>query len=184
MSENKNKIRKERKRNDKNLKQIYRQIQNRPVLTPVFTALEVFMEILIPYVTASIIDKGIEAGNMNNVLIYGGIMIGLAFLSLFFGIQGGRYGARASTGFAANLREGMYEKIQKFSFSNIDKFSTAGLVTRMTTDVTNLQMAYQMILRITVRAPLMLICSVIMSFTINFNLSLVFLAVLVFWGQF
>lgn len=152
------------------------------VLTPIFTALEVFMEILIPYVTASIIDKGIEAGNMNNVLLYGGIMIALAFLSLFFGIQGGKYGARASTGFAANLREGMYEKIQKFSFSNIDKFSTAGLVTRMTTDVTNLQNAYQMILRITVRAPLMLICSIIMSFTINAELSLVFLCVLVFLG--
>lgn len=152
------------------------------VLTPIFTALEVFMEILIPYVTASIIDKGIEAGNMNNVLLYGGIMIALAFLSLFFGIQGGKYGARASTGFAANLREGIYEKIQKFSFSNIDKFSTAGLVTRMTTDVTNLQNAYQMILRITVRAPLMLICSIIMSFTINAELSLVFLCVLVFLG--
>lgn len=152
------------------------------VLTPVFTALEVFMEILIPYVTASIIDKGIEAGNMKNVLIYGGIMIGLAFLSLLFGIQAGRFGSMASTGFAANLREGMYEKIQKFSFSNIDKFSTAGLITRMTTDVTNLQNAYQMILRIAVRAPLMLICSIIMSFTINFNLSLVFLAVLVFLG--
>lgn len=152
------------------------------ILTPIFTALEVFMEILIPYVTASIIDKGIEAGNMNNVLIYGGVMIALAFLSLFFGIQGGKYGARASTGFAANLRDGMYERIQKFSFSNIDKFSTAGLVTRMTTDVTNLQNAYQMILRITVRAPLMLICSVIMSFTINVNLSLVFLCVLVFLG--
>ncbi len=152
------------------------------VLTPVFTALEVFMEILIPYVTAFIIDKGIEAGNMNNVLIYGGIMIGLAFLSLLFGIQAGRYGSAASTGFAANLREGMYEKIQKFSFSNIDKFSTAGLVTRMTTDVTNLQNAYQMILRIAVRAPLMLICSVIMSFTINFHLSLVFLGVLIFLG--
>lgn len=152
------------------------------VLTPVFTALEVFMEILIPYVTASIIDKGIEAGNMKNVLVYGGIMIGLAFLSLLFGIQAGRYGSMASTGFAANLREGMYEKIQKFSFSNIDKFSTAGLITRMTTDVTNLQNAYQMILRIAVRAPLMLICSIIMSFTINFNLSLVFLTVLVFLG--
>ncbi len=152
------------------------------VLTPVFTALEVFMEILIPYVTASIIDKGIEAGNMKNVLIYGGIMIALAFLSLLFGILAGRYAASASTGFAANLREGMYERIQKFSFSNIDKFSTAGLVTRMTTDVTNLQNAYQMILRIAVRAPLMLICSVIMSFTINANLSFVFLAVLIFLG--
>lgn len=152
------------------------------ILTPIFTAMEVFMEILIPYVTASIIDKGIEAGNMNNVLIYGGVMIGLAFLSLFFGIQAGRYASYASTGFAYNLRDGMYENIQRFSFANIDKFSTAGLITRMTTDVTNLQNAYQMIIRIAVRAPLMLLCSMIMSFSINVKLSLVFFAVLVFLG--
>lgn len=152
------------------------------ILTPVFTALEVFMEILIPYVTASIIDYGIEAGNMNNVLIYGGVMIALAFLSLFFGIQAGRYASYASTGFAYNLRDGMYENIQRFSFANIDKFSTAGLITRMTTDVTNLQNAYQMIIRIAVRAPLMLLCSMIMSFSINVKLSLVFFAVLVFLG--
>lgn len=152
------------------------------ILTPIFTALEVFMEILIPYITASIIDKGIEAGNMNNVLLYGGIMVGLAFLSLFFGIQAGRYASLASTGFAYNLRDGMYENIQKFSFSNIDKFSTAGLITRMTTDVTNLQNAFQMIIRIAVRAPLMLICSMIMSFTINFHLSLIFVGVLIFLG--
>lgn len=152
------------------------------ILTPIFTAMEVFMEILIPYVTASIIDKGIEAGDMNNVLIYGGVMIGLAFLSLFFGIQAGRYAANASTGFAYNLRDGMYENIQRFSFANIDKFSTAGLITRMTTDVTNLQNAYQMIIRIAVRAPLMLICSMIMSFSINVKLSLVFFIVLIFLG--
>lgn len=152
------------------------------ILTPIFTALEVFMEILIPYVTAGIIDKGIEAGDMNQVLIYGGVMIGLAFLSLFFGIQAGRYAAYASTGFAYNLRDGMYENIQRFSFANIDKFSTAGLITRMTTDVTNLQNAYQMILRIAVRAPLMLLCSMIMSFSINMKLSLVFFVVLIFLG--
>lgn len=152
------------------------------ILTPIFTAMEVFMEILIPYVTASIIDNGIEKGNMNNVLIYGGIMVALALLSLFFGIQAGRYASYASTGFAYNLRDGMYENIQKFSFSNIDKFSTAGLITRMTTDVTNLQNAYQMILRIAVRSPLMLICSMIMSFSINAKLSLVFFGVLLFLG--
>lgn len=152
------------------------------ILTPIFTAMEVFMEILIPYVTASIIDKGIEAGNMNNVLIYGGVMVGLAFLSLFFGIQAGRYASYASTGFAYNLRDGMYENIQRFSFANIDKFSTAGLITRMTTDVTNLQNAYQMIIRIAVRAPLMLLCSMIMSFSINVKLSLVFFVVLIFLG--
>ena len=152
------------------------------VLTPLFTALEVFMEILIPFITASIIDKGIQAQNMSMVLLYGGIMIVCAFLSLFFGIEAGRYASTASTGFACNLRDAMYENIQSFSFSNIDKFSTAGLVTRMTTDVTNLQNAYQMLMRIAVRAPLMLICSMIMCFVINVELSLVFLAALVLLG--
>ncbi len=149
------------------------------ILTPLFTALEVLMEILIPFVTASIIDKGIETGQMSNVLLYGSVMLVCAFLSLFFGIQAGRYAASASSGFACNLRDGIYENIQTFSFSNIDKFSTAGLITRMTTDVTNLQNAYQMLLRIAVRAPLMLICSMVMCFLINVQLSLVFLAALV-----
>lgn len=152
------------------------------ILTPLFTALEVFMEILIPFITASIIDKGIQAQNMSMVLLYGGIMIACAFLSLFFGVEAGRYASTASTGFACNLRDAMYENIQSFSFSNIDKFSTAGLVTRMTTDVTNLQNAYQMLMRIAVRAPLMLICSMIMCFVINVELSLVFLAALVLLG--
>ena len=145
------------------------------IATPIFTAGEVLMETLIPYVTASIIDKGINAGNMGNVIRYGCLMLALAFVSLFFGVQGGRMGAKASTGFAGNLREAMYENIQKFSFSNIDKFSTAGLVTRMTTDVTNIQNSFQMVLRITVRAPLMLICSMVMCFLISVRLSLVFL---------
>lgn len=149
------------------------------ILTPVFAALEVLMEILIPFVTASIIDKGIEAGDMQKVCLYGVIMLILASLGLFFGIQAGRYGASAASGFACNLREGMYENIQTFSFSNIDKYSTAGLVTRMTTDVTNLQNAYQMILRIAVRSPLMLICSMAMCFMINVRLSLIFLAALI-----
>ena len=113
------------------------------IITPIFTAVEVFLEILIPFITASIIDKGIQAGDMRKVGIYGGIMLIIAFLSLFCGIQAGKYGAAASTGFACNLREKMYENIQTFSFSNIDKYSTAGLVTRMTTDVTNGQSAYQ-----------------------------------------
>lgn len=152
------------------------------ILTPLFTALEVFMEILIPFITASIIDKGIQAQNMSMVLLYGGIMIACAFLSLFFGVEAGRYASTASTGFACNLRDAMYDNIQSFSFSNIDKFSTAGLVTRMTTDVTNLQNAYQMLMRIAVRAPLMLICSMIMCFVINVELSLVFLAALVLLG--
>lgn len=152
------------------------------VLTPVFAALEVIMEVLIPFITAAIIDQGIDQGNMQKVYLYGAIMLVLAFFSLFFGIQAGRYAASASTGFAYNLRDGMYHNIQTFSFSNIDKFSTAGLVTRMTTDVTNLQNAYQMILRIAVRAPMMLICSMVMSFMINVRISLVFLAALVVLG--
>ena len=152
------------------------------IITPIFTAVEVFLEILIPFITASIIDKGIQAGDMRKVGIYGGIMLIIAFLSLFCGIQAGKYGASASTGFACNLREKMYENIQTFSFSNIDKFSTAGLVTRMTTDVTNVQNAYQMIIRSVVRAPLMMICSITMCVIISPRLSIIFLVALIFLG--
>ena len=152
------------------------------IITTIFTAVEVFLEILIPFITASIIDKGIQAGDMRKVGIYGGIMLIIAFLSLFCGIQAGKYGAAASTGFACNLREKMYENIQTFSFSNIDKFSTAGLVTRMTTDVTNVQNAYQMIIRIAVRAPLMMICSITMCVIISPRLSIIFLVALIFLG--
>ena len=152
------------------------------IITPIFTAVEVFLEILIPFITASIIDKGIQAGDMRKVGIYGGIMLVIAFLSLFCGIQAGKYAAAASTGFACNLREKMYENIQTFSFSNIDKFSTAGLVTRMTTDVTNVQNAYQMIIRSVVRAPLMMICSITMCVIISPRLSLIFFVALIFLG--
>lgn len=152
------------------------------IITPIFTAVEVFLEILIPFITASIIDKGIQAGDMRKVGIYGGIMLVIAFLSLFCGIQAGKYAAAASTGFACNIREKMYENIQTFSFSNIDKFSTAGLVTRMTTDVTNVQNAYQMIIRIAVRAPLMMICSITMCVIISPRLSLIFFVALIFLG--
>ena len=152
------------------------------IITPIFTAVEVFLEILIPFITASIIDKGIQAGDMRKVGIYGGIMLIIAFLSLFCGIQANRLVAAASTGFACNLREKMYENIQTFSFSNIDKFSTAGLVTRMTTDVTNVQNAYQMIIRIAVRAPLMMICSITMCVIISPRLSIIFLVALIFLG--
>lgn len=152
------------------------------IITPIFTAVEVFLEILIPFITASIIDKGIQAGDMRKVGIYGGIMLIIAFLSLFCGIQAGKYAAAASTGFACNLREKMYENIQTFSFSNIDKFSTAGLVTRMTTDVTNVQNAYQIIIRIAVRAPLMMICSITMCVIISPRLSLIFFVALIFLG--
>ncbi len=148
------------------------------ILTPAFMVLEVTMEVLIPYVTASIIDDGIQAGNLNHVFAYGGLMLLLAFLSLTGGVLSARFGASASTGFARNVRQAMFEKVQTFSFSNIDKFSTAGLITRMTTDVMNLQNAYMMILRIAVRAPLMLIFSFIMCFVIHARLSLIFLGVM------
>lgn len=149
------------------------------LLTPIFVGLDVLMELMIPFTTASIIDKGIEAGDMSKVYYYGTIMLGLAVLNLIFGSLAGKTIAEASTGFACNLREAMYENIQKFSFSNIDKFSTAGLVTRMTTDVTNVQNAYQMALRIVVRSPIVLICSLAMCFIINKRLSTVFLVAIV-----
>lgn len=152
------------------------------IITTIFTAVEVFLEILIPFITASIIDKGIQAGDMRKVGIYGGIMLIIAFLSLFCGIQANVSASAASTGFACNLREKMYENIQTFSFSNIDKFSTAGLVTRMTTDVTNVQNAYQMIIRSVVRAPLMMICSITMCVIISPRLSIIFLVALIFLG--
>ena len=145
------------------------------IKTPIYIIVEVLMEILIPFVTASIIDKGIQAGDMSKVLMYGGLMLVLAFISLFAGIQAGKYAALASTGLACNLREGIYSNIQNFAFSNIDKYSTAGLITRMTTDVTNVQNAYQMILRIAVRAPFMLIFALIAAFMTSTKLSLIFL---------
>ena len=151
-------------------------------LTPCCMVLEVLMEVMIPFVTAAIIDKGIEAGDMQKILLYGGLMIVLALFSLCFGVLGGKYGAEASAGFACNLREAMYENIQTFSFSNIDKFSTAGLITRMTTDVSNVQMAYQMILRIAVRSPMTLVISIIMCFVINARLSCIFLAAAIILG--
>lgn len=166
----------------KTLAKEIRQYKKATILAPVFTALEVLMEILIPFVTASIIDQGIEAGNMQKVYLYGGIMLVFAVIRLFCGVMAGRYAASASSGYACNLRDAMYANIQKYSFSNIDKYSTAGLVTRMTTDVTNVQNAYQMILRIASRAPLMLICSMVMCFVINVRLSLIFLAALIFLG--
>ncbi len=145
------------------------------ILTPVFMIGEVMMETLIPYVMANLIDMGIRQENMQRIILDGLLMLLLACLSLLFGILGGKFGAEASCGFAANLRNAMYDNIQSFSFSNIDRFSTAGLITRMTTDVTNVQNAFQMILRIAVRAPLTLILSMIMCFVTNRELSLIFL---------
>ena len=156
-----------------------REYRNASILTPIWTAMEVVMDVLIPYVTASLIDKGINAGNMENVWLYGAVMLGMAFLSLAFGILAGRSVAYASSGFAANLRKAMYRNIQRFAFSDIDKYSTAGLVTRMTTDVNNLQNAYQQILRITVRAPFRLVLSIVMCLVIDARLSLIFIVAMV-----
>ncbi|MDO4293189.1 MAG: ABC transporter ATP-binding protein [Eubacteriales bacterium] len=151
-------------------------------LTPFFSALEVVMEVLLPFITAAIIDQGISAGNLSAVFGYGALMLVCSMLSLMSGFLAGKYAAHASSGLACRLRDGMYENIQSFSFSNIDKFSPAGLVTRMTTDVTNVQNAFQMIIRIAVRAPFMLICSLFMCIWINARLSLVFAVAIVFLG--
>ena len=149
------------------------------ILTPVWTALEVSMDVFIPYVTASLIDKGINAGDMQQVYLYGTVMLGMAFLSLLFGILGGRCSAYAATGFAANLRKAMYRNIQRLAFSDIDKYATSGLITRMTTDVNSLQSAFQQILGISVRAPFKLVLSILMCLVIDARLSLVFLVALV-----
>lgn len=144
--------------------------------------LEVLMETLIPLLMVSIIDKGVEAGDMHHIYVIGACMVVAAAIGLFAGIMGGKYGARASTGFARNLRESMYANIQTFSFSNIDKYSTAGLVTRMTTDVTNLQNAYQMILRMCTRAPASLICAMAMAFVINAKVASIYLIAVIALG--
>ena len=160
------------------IKTLYRQIGEywkASLLTPVWTALEVVMDVLIPYVTASLIDKGINAGDMQAVYRYGLVMIGMGLLSLLFGVLAGRVSAYASTGFAANLRTMMYRNVQTFAFSDIDKYTTAGLVTRMTTDVQNLQQAFQQILRVTVRAPFRLLLSIVMCLLIDARLSLIFI---------
>ena len=159
-----------------------REYRNASILTPIWTAMEVVMDVLIPYVTASLIDKGINAGNMENVWFYGAVMLGMAFLSLAFGILAGRSVAYASSGFASNLRKAMYRNIQRFAFSDIDKYSTPGLVTRMTTDVNNLQNAYQQILRVTVRAPFRLILSIVMCLVIDARLSLIFIVAMTVLG--
>lgn len=152
------------------------------VASPIFIVLEAIMETIIPFLMAAIIDNGIGKSDMKYVYIVGGIMVIISILSLTFGALAGKFAARASAGFAKNLRKAMYHNIQDFSFSNIDKYSTAGLVTRLTTDVTNVQNAYQMILRMLVRAPIMLVFAMIMSLYINAKLSLIFIVAMVFLG--
>ncbi len=165
------------------IKTLYSQVKEykkTSILAAFFTVMEVIMELLIPLTAAAIIDRGIETGELKNVFLYGSIMILMAILSLFFGIMAGRTAATASTGYAKNLRETTFSKIQTFSFSNIDKFSTAGLITRLTTDVTNMQNAYQMLLRMCLRAPISLIGALTMSFLINPKIASIFLIAIAF----
>ena len=150
------------------------------ILTPMFSALEAVMDILLPTIMAFIIDLGIEKGDMNAIVKYGLLTFAVAAIALLLGILAGKYAAEASTGFAGNLRDAMYENIQHYSFSNIDKFSTAGLVTRMTTDVTNLQNAFQMMERMCVRAPVHLVFALIMTFGIGGPLALIFVVAIAF----
>ena len=150
------------------------------ILTPMFSALEAVMDILLPTIMAFIIDLGIEKGDMNAIVKYGLLTFAVAAIALLLGILAGKYAAEASTGFAGNLRDAMYENIQHYSFSNIDKFSTAGLVTRMTTDVTNLQNAFQMMERMCVRAPVHLVFALIMAFSIGGPLALIFVVAIAF----
>ena len=150
------------------------------ILTPMFAALEAVMDILLPTIMAFIIDLGIEKGDMNAIVKYGLLTFAVAAIALLLGVLAGKYAAEASTGFAGNLRDAMYENIQHYSFSNIDKFSTAGLVTRMTTDVTNLQNAFQMMERMCVRAPVHLVFALIMAFSIGGPLALIFVVAIAF----
>ena len=150
------------------------------LMTPVFMILEVIMEMIIPLLMASIIDDGVNAGNMNHIYKVGAYMVVAAVIGLWAGMMGAKYGAKASTGFARNLRKAMFENIQTFSFSNIDKYSTSSLITRLTTDVTNLQNAYQMLLRMAMRAPASMIIAMIMAFSINAKLASTYLIAIIF----
>ena len=152
------------------------------VLTPIFMILEVLFETMIPFLMASIIDKGVETGDIWHIGKVGAAMVVLALCGLWAGMMGAKYASRASAGFARNLRKAMYDNIQTFSFSNIDKFSTSGLITRLTTDVMNLQMAYQMLLRMFTRAPASLICAMVMAFTINAELASIYLVAVIGLG--
>ncbi len=162
----------------KRLLKSVREFKKDALLTPLFVVLEVVMEVIIPLVMAMLIDKGIDGQNMGAIWKYGIILVVCAMLALVFGAAAGTYAARASTGFARNLRHDMYYNVQNFSFSNIDKFSTGSIVTRLTTDVTNVQNAFQMCTRIAVRCPIMLVFALIMAMKINGEMALVFLAVL------
>ncbi len=159
-----------------------KEFQKDSILTPVFMILEVIMEMIIPLLMASIIDNGVNAGDLNHIYKIGGLMVLMALIGLWAGLMGAKYGARASTGFARNLRKAMFENIQTYSFSNIDKYSTSSLITRLTTDVTNLQNAYQMVLRMAMRAPASMIIAMVMAFSINARLASIYLVAVIFLG--
>ena len=162
----------------KRLSKSVREFKKTAILTPITVTFEVIMEVVIPMLMASLIDSGIDKGDMNYILKMGLILIGCCVLSLIFGALAGKFASTASAGFARNLRHDMFDKVQDFSFSNIDKYSTSSLITRLTTDVTNVQNSFQMITRIAVRCPMMLIFAMVMSFSINAQLSLIFVCAL------
>ncbi|MBO4751019.1 MAG: ABC transporter ATP-binding protein, partial [Lachnospiraceae bacterium] len=163
------------------LKQV-KEFKRDSLMTPCFMILEVLMEVLIPLLMGSIINDGIEKGNIQHIYLMGAAMLVAAVIGLFAGAMGGKYGARAATGFAKNLREAMFTKIQTFSFANIDKFSTAGLVTRLTTDVSNLQNAYQMILRMCIRAPFSLVIAMIAAYFVSPRIASIYLYAVLILG--
>lgn len=154
-----------------------REYKKHSILAPIFVIFEVIMEVVIPLLMANLIDFGIDDGNLEYIVKMGVVLVVFALISLIFGILSGRSAAIASAGFAKNLRKDMYYKVQNFSFSNIDKFSTASIVTRLTTDVTNVQNAYMMIIRVAVRAPIMLICALVLAFNVNSSMALIFLCI-------
>ena len=160
-----------------------REYKRDSILAPVYVSLEVIMEVIIPMMMAWLIDNGIDTGNLKYIWGMGAVLAVAAMISLLFGALSGKAAARASAGFAKNLRKDMYDNVQNFSFYNIDKFSTASIVTRLTTDVTNVQNAYQMIIRMAVRGPFMIIFSMIMAFGINSRLAMIFLGVVPVLGM-
>ena len=166
----------------KRLSQCIREYKKDAILSPLYVLVESLLDVAIPFVMAGLIDKGIEAGNMSMILRYGAILVGFALVALTFGALSGRSCARATAGFARNLRHDMFHHLQVYSFSNIDKFSSAGLVTRLTTDVSNVQNAFMMVIRTLIRCPAMLIFAMVMSFRINHDISLIFLAVIPILG--
>lgn len=166
----------------KRLSQCIREYKKDAILSPLYVLVESLLDVAIPFVMAGLIDKGIETGNMSMILRYGAILVGFALVALTFGALSGRSCARATAGFARNLRHDMFHHLQVYSFSNIDKFSSAGLVTRLTTDVSNVQNAFMMIIRTLIRCPAMLIFAMVMSFRINHDISLIFLAVIPILG--